>query len=468
MEYTGIQFSALASYRNNALFTTFSKTADLAVLESPAPDLSNKKVSDVLGVHVHEYIHQTHNFSTTAGLQLLKSRLVALQIFATGTNDNGHYIRQGQTYKHINKNVLSSFEKEYSQILGDTRQIVQEGFLSDFQFDFFDTVESTDDPNDPCQTLGVRMGYKLGGINQSIVIGNIGYNIITEGIAYEIERSVRNRITGEMGSELEYSTPVLPYRLYRPIVEALVGRACTVEELVKVGTFALQNKIPSLGLKAAAFALQQEILDHFTIIMEADNQEAVTSYRATIDSLLTTTFAGTAVKKGLKILDQIVMGAIQRRAQSPYFELEFLREPLTLEVFKGIIRDQELPARCILQEKSDCESELYWMGNDVSKLSDLECGAISTLQCALQYSHLHLAPTGRFNNTVYLPNSPHNLSCPYLNACPLRETKSDPALCAQSPWLHDLDIESGNVCWYVNGVKSMRNPKYKDYDDSYA
>ncbi|NVZ71742.1 hypothetical protein [Pseudomonas costantinii] len=468
MEYTGVQFSALASYRNNALFTTFSKVADLTLLESPAADLNNEKVSDVLGLHVHEYIHQIHNFSTTAGLQLLKSRLVALQVFATGTNDNGHYIRQGKTYKYINKNVLYYFEKEYSQILGDTRQIAQEGFLSDFQFNFFDTVEPTNDPSDVCQTLGVRMEYKLGGTNQSIVIGNIGYNIITEGIAYEIERNVRNLITGEEGSKLEYSTPVLPYRLYRPIVEALVGRACTVEELVKVGTFALQNKIPSLGLKAAAFALQQGILDHFTTIMESDNQEAVAGYRATIDSLLATTFAGTAIKKGLIILDQIVMGAIERRAQHPYFELEFLREPLTLEVFKKIIRDQELPARCILQEKSDCESELYWMGNDVSKLSDFECGAISTLQCALQYSHLHLAPTGSFNNTVYLPNSPHNLSCPYLNACPLRETKSDPALCVQSPWLHDLDIETGNVCWYVNGVKSMRNPKYKDYDDSYA
>ncbi|PZP04318.1 MAG: hypothetical protein DI621_25050 [Pseudomonas protegens] len=311
------------------------------------------------------------------------------------------------------------------------------------------------------------MEYKLGDTNQSTIIENIGYNIITEGIAYEIERDVRNRITGEMGSQLEYSTPVLPYRLYRPIVEALVGRACTVEELVKVGTFSLQNKIPSWGLKAAAFALKQGILDRFTTIMEADNQEAVRGYRTTIDSLLTTTFAGAAVKKGLVILDRIVMGAVKRRAQSPYFELEFLREPLTLEVFKEIIIDQDLPARCILQEKSGGKSELFWMGNDIGNLSDVECGAISTLQCALQYSQLHLAPTGSFNNTAELPNSPHDLSCPYLNACPLRERKTDPALCAKSPWMHDLDIESGNVCWYVNGVKSVRNPKYKDYEGSY-
>lgn len=468
MEYNGIQFSALASYRNNALFTTFPESADLTLLE-PLGSVSNaKQVADVLGLHVHEYIHQLHNFSTTAGLQLLKNRLVALQFFATGTDGNGHYIRQGQVYKHINKDVLYNFEKEYSRILGDTGQIKLEGFLSDFQFDFFDTVEPTDDPTDPCQILGVRMEYKLAGAHQRTVIGNIGYNIITEGIAYEIERDVRNRITGELGAQLEYSTPVLPYRLYRPIVEALVGRVCTVEELVKVGTFALQNKIPSWGLKAAAFALQQGVLEPFTKMMETDNQEAVDSYRATIDSLLTTTFAGTAVKKGLVILDKIVMGAINRRIQSPYFELAFLREPLTLAVFEGVISDLDLPARCILQEKPDGQSELIWVGNDVGNLSDFECGAISTLQCALQYTQLHLALTGSFYNTAELPKSPHNLSCPYLNACPLRDKKTDPALCAEAPWMHDLDVQGGDVCWYVNGVKSVRNPKHEAYDEFYA
>lgn len=470
MEHTGSQYSALASYRNNALFTTFPHTADLRLLSEPSAMLDTKLAQEVLGLQVHEYIHQLHNFSTTAGLQLLKNRLVALQVFVTGTNDDGHYIRQGKNYKHIDKCKLGNFERDYSRILGNTDKIEQEGFLTELSFKIIESREETDDPSDPCNILGVKVTYKLGGIAGVKEINNVGYNIITEGIAYEIERQVRNTITGENGKVLEYSTPPLPYRLYRPIVEHLVGRPCSVPELVKVGTLALQNMIPSWGLKAATLALKHsdELFEEFASNMAGEHQEVLSGYKETVNLLLNTVFTGTSVKEGLKMLDDIVTSTINKREKDPFFELVFLREPLTREVLEGIIQSEELPPRCILQKKPDGKAELYWMGNGVAELTEATVGAISTLQCAIQYSQLHLSKVASFNNTGDLVNSPHNLSCPYLEVCPLKEKRENPDLCSTTPWMHDLGIQTGEVCWYVNGVKSLRNPKFSEYDEMYV
>lgn len=470
MENTDAQYSALASYKNNALFTTLPHMADLELLNRPSEDTAPELTQEVLGLQVHEYIHQLHNFSTTAGIQLLKNRLVALQIFATGTNDDGHYIRRGKNYKHIDKRILENFEKDYSRILGNTEKIEKEGFLTELSFETIEFSEETDDPSDPCNILGIKVSYKLGGIAGEKEIENIGYNIITEGVAYEIERQVRNAITGEMGMTLEYSTPPLPYRLYRPIVEHLVGRPCSLTELVKIGTLALQNKIPSWGLKAATLALKHgnEVFEKFASSMANEHHEVLSGYRETINLLLSNVFTGTSVSDGLKMLDSIVMGTMNKRGKSPFFELVFLREPLTYKLFGEILRKENFPPRCILQNKADGKADLYWMGNGVANLPEATIGAISTLQCAIQYSQLHFSKAGVFNNTADLVGNTRDLSCPYLNVCPLRKKKEHPDLCSTAPWMHDLGIQTGEVCWYVNGVKSLRNPKFQKYDDKYV
>lgn len=473
MKYEGSQYSALASYKNNALFTTFPHKADLKLLGDPTGSLDTEVAQEVLGLQVHEYIHQLHNFSTAAGIQMLKNRLVALQVFATGTNADGHYVRQGQTFNGIDKSKLINFERDYYRIIGNTDKIEEEGFLSEFSFETIESSEETDDPSDPCNILGVKIKFKLGGIARVKVIDNVGYNIITEGIAYEIERKVRNTITGKNGMLLDYSTPPLPYRFYRPIVEHLVGRPCSLSELVKVGTLALQNEIPSWGLKAATLALKhgEEVFDAFASDVANGHQETFSRYKEVINLLLSTTFKGTAVKEGLTMLDDLVTNTIVKREKDPFFELVFLREPLTRNVFEDIIQSEGLPPRCILQKKSDEDAdekaELYWMGNGVADLPEATIGAVSTLQCAVQFSQLHLSKDASFNNTSGLNESPHDLSCPYLEVCPLRESREDSDLCSSSPWMHDIGVEAGEVCWYVNGVKSLRNLKYTDYDERY-
>lgn len=474
MKYDGLQYSALASYKNNALFTTFPYTADLKLLGDTSVALDVEVVQEVLGLQVHEYIHQLHNFSTAAGIQMLKNRLVALQVFATGTNADGHYIRQGKIYSGIDKSKLVNFERDYSRVIGNTDKIEEEGFLSEFSFETIESVEETDDPSDPCNILGVKVEFKLAGIARVKVIENVGYNIITEGIAYEIERQVRNTITGKNGMLLDYSTPPLPYRFYRPIVEYLVGRPCSVSELVRVGTLALQNEIPSWGLKAATLALKhgEELFDAFASDVAKGHQETFSRYKEVINLLLSTTFKGTAVKEGLRMLDDLVTSAIVKREKDPFFELAFLREPLSRKVLEDIIQNEDLPPRCILQKKSDEatdeKAELYWMGNGVADLPEATIGAVSTLQCAVQFSQLHLSKDASFNNTSGLNESPHDLSCPYLEVCPLKESREDSDLCSSSPWMHDIGVDAGEVCWYVNGVKSLRNLQHTDYDEMYV
>ncbi|MGC8116813.1 hypothetical protein ACP3VQ_17485 [Metapseudomonas otitidis] len=469
MKETGIQFSLLGSYRNNSLFTTLPPEADIRTLETGSP-LDTEACEKNIGLNIHEYIHQLHNFSTTSGLQLLKNRLAALQIFATGTDDNGHYIRQGKIYKHLNKNILENFEKDYSRILGNTDKIDKWGNLSEFSFETTCYQEETDDSSDPCTIIGVDAKFKLNGVEREAKIQNIGYNIITEGIAYEIERQVRNSITGKSGIELELATPPLPYRFYRPIVEHFVGRECSVPELVKVGILALQNKIPSLGLFAAASALREGGSVYSEFISNTINEHNIVlaGYKATIAELHEKALAGTTLKDGLILLDEIVMSAMNKREKDPFYELLFLRETMTPEVFTHILRTEELPPRCILQYKHDETAELYFIGQGVSDYSDTRVGAISTLQCALQFSTLHIAPNGSFNNTVRLQESPNKLACPYLDACPLKDKRENQNLCSEAPWMHDLGIQTGDVCWYVNGVKSLRNLKFGDYDEQYV
>ncbi|MEQ6327180.1 hypothetical protein VLF92_02420 [Pseudomonas chengduensis] len=255
MEDILTQHSALASYRNNSLFTTLPHTADINILQNESREPTTEELQNVLGLQVHEYIHQLHNLSSIAGLQLLTNRLASLRLFATGADENGHYIRAGRNYKQVEKTKLENFERDVNRILGSTGKISQEGFLKFLSFDRFEHSEETDDPIDPCNMLGIKITYELAGRKRNIEIDNVGYHIITEGIAYEIERQVRNNIADNNGVQLEYSTPPFPYRFFRPIVEHLVGRSCSLEELVKVGTLALQNKVPSWGLKAASLAL---------------------------------------------------------------------------------------------------------------------------------------------------------------------------------------------------------------------
>lgn len=465
---TDTMFSALASYKNNALFTTLPHTADLSILDQE--EIPDAKVTEiVLGLHIHEFIHQLHNFSTTAGLQLLTNRLTALQIFATGTNDNGHYIRQGATYKHINSDLLENFEKDYFRILGSTDQILQPGFLTDLDFETFSSIEQTEDPTDPCEIVGVQSNFKIGGKSSSIKINNIGYSMITEGIAYEIEKQVRRSITGETGIELDYSTPPVPYRLYRPLVEHLVGRECDLSELVKVGTIALQNKIPSHGLLASTSALRLGPLhfERFSHDMMIEFDGVVSEYQETIEQLEKTVFISNSLKIGLSVLNKVVTCALDKRKNDPFYELVFTTEPLDLKAFLRIITVGNFPPRCILQNKPDDTAEFFWIGSNVSDLSNTEIEAISTLQSALQFSQLHLSPNAGFNNTSKLPESPNDSSCPYIKVCPLKEQRADPRLCSTSPWMHDIGIQEGGVCWYVNGVKSLRNIKYLDYNGAY-
>lgn len=461
-------FSALASYKNNALFTVLPDIADLSnLMEEENIDVS--VLENTMGLHVHEFIHQLHNLSTTAGLQLLQSRLTALQIFATGTDDNGHYIRQGSIYKNVNGDLLRNFEKDYFRVLGCTKTIREQGYLTDFHFE--DTIihEQTNDPDDPCIIAGIKLKFNVSGSQKEVEIDNIGYSMITEGIAYEIEKQVRNNITGKTGAELEYFTPPMPYRLYRPIVEHLVGRVCDLSELVKVGTIALQNKIPSHGLIASTSALKLGSLcfEDFSSEMMLEFEAAVSEYQETIEQLERTVFSSTALKSGLSTLNAIATCAIQKRKTDPFYELNFLGEKLTLENFTDIITVGNFPPRCILQNKPDGTAEYYWTGNNVSDLSDIEIGAVSTLQSALQFSQLHLSPSAGFNNTSKLQNSPNDLSCPYIKVCPLKENRADPNLCSSSPWMHDVGAQKGEVCWYVNGVKSLRNNRFREYDDAY-
>lgn len=469
MENSETQYSAYASYKNNSLFTALPEMADLEGLTSSSNPAETKDVSNALGLHIHEYIHQLHNISTTAGIQLLKNRLVALQIFATGTDDNGHYIRQGQSYKHIDKIALDTIEKDYSRILGNIDKINQEGFLTDFTFETFESQEDSDDPSDPYNLLGIDINYKLAGNPQSKKIENIGYNIITEGIAYEIEMHVRNTITGENGKALEYATPPLPYRFYRPIIEHLVGRPCSLVELIEVGTLALQNKIPSWGLKAATLAMKngRSIFDAFASQMAEENRNVLSGYKDTVNLLLTDAFKGSAVNEGLKMLDRIVADTIKKREENPFLEILFTQEIKTPEDFLRIVYSEDLPTRCIIQKKPDNNAQLIWIGKNIDELSETTIGAMSTLQCAIQYSQLHLTKSASFSNTSKLAYSPHDLSCPYLDVCPLKSERDNPDLCSTAPWMHDLGNERKEVCWYVNGVKSLRNPNFRQYDQAY-
>lgn len=114
------QHSALASYRYNSLFTILPHTADIKIFQNESREPTTEELQEALGLQVHEYIHQLHNLSSIAGLQLLTNRLASLQLFATGTDENGHYIRAGSNYKHIEKTKLENFERDFNRILGNT------------------------------------------------------------------------------------------------------------------------------------------------------------------------------------------------------------------------------------------------------------------------------------------------------------------------------------------------------------
>jgi hypothetical protein len=459
--------SGLGKYRNNSLFSLFEPEGDLIDIVSSV-DVEEDCARSAPALHVHEYVHYLHNISTTAGVQLLKNRLVSLRLFSTGADDNGHYIREGLIYKELSAMDAKELELDFCLILGSIEENKESGALGNIHCEFYDTRLESADPQDPYLIFGARINYEVRGHQRSLDLPNIGYHLITEGVAYEIDREVRRKIKNEHSLILDENTPAYPYMLFRKLVECYVGRACSTHELVKVGTLALQNKIPSWGLKASMTALKhgKKVFKNFIREMKSEHGSVVNGYSQTIKALLETTFKGATVSNGLKAMDKLVADTHRKRINDLFFELRFLEFPLTPEKFAEIV-NTDMPPRSILQKKLDGSVDHYWMGSDNASLSDDDISALSTLQCALHYSQNHLSSQGAFKNTSTLDGKSSMESCPYLGACPLQKSRVDPELCRTSPWKHDLDISEGDVCWYTNGVKTLRNPWYKNYDDKF-
>lgn len=449
--------SQMAAYRTNTLFSFFGVEGDLQFyLTEGEKELSRAALS----LHVHEYIHYLHNISTTSGLQLLKNRLIGLRVFNAGADRNGHFVSASSNSYGGDPVLFSEYENDLPAILGSVVELKKSGHIDNIECRFSKRTEATSDPTDPLHILGVDISFTLAGREEKISALNFGYSVITEGVAYEIERELRKKL-GEPEYSLDQHVSVYPYLLYRKVVEYFVGRKCSTYELIQVGTLALQNKIPSWGLYAAMMALEHDssVFNELIKSTYSDFDENAVAYQNVVSLLIDKVFKNTLLAKGLKVLDDIVRPAIKKRQSNMFYEDVFLRNDLLPENFFQIAAEEDLAPRCVVQKTHNGGYDGYWigMGVDHQSIDDSSLEALSILQCAIHFTQLHLTSQGKLVNTIDLKKNSTKKECPYLNICPIRQRKSNPSLCENAPWMHDFESINSENCWYGAGVQSLRN-----------
>ena len=191
----------IGSYSPNCLYTRISSLFDL----QPA---TSAVLHDAVAVHVHEYVHFLHNVSTCAGLHLLIADLWLLRSLPHATNEHGHFA-------------------------GSER-------LTEEQQSWVRAATSWRD---------ALLGAVKGLADSARFTIDLGYNFISEGIAYEAEREVR-RFSSSRQSDLDHGVLPYPYLIYGALIDALVGRKSTPQERIDLGVFALLTTSPGASLIA--------------------------------------------------------------------------------------------------------------------------------------------------------------------------------------------------------------------------
>jgi hypothetical protein len=412
-------------------------------------------------IHAHEYIHYLHNISTCAGAQLFLANLWILRSLPHGTDEFGHFLGD----KHLNKEqrhwvaVASTW---IHALWGGMKWSDDTPTLSTITTWRFDSVQRRNVRLDLSEQ---SYQVELAAIAAEVTDNNgtaarltidIGYNFISEGVAFEVERELL-RANGVIEADIDKGTPVYPYLTYRPLLDHLVGRPTTSRERIDLGVFALMTTSPASTLIGMC-----EHLGHVARIPERNGrlpasvtadvalpfkENAMNFVSQTIDKELSALGSKGHIAEGAREIAALFTAGFALRTINSVLEQTFVGIRLGAHEFKQIIGSL-LPDYCVLQKKTGNRVEYQWIGPGIV---GPDTAPIGVFQAAMHFSELHLR-RGELISTDRLPE----IRCPYSGGCQSEIDDGYPEDCRTKPWRRFMSAKAGQpTCWYAQGVKSF-------------
>jgi len=438
-----------------------------ADLDPPSGVLSKNAVA----IHAHEYVHMLHNVSTSVGLHLLLASLWLLRSLPHATDHDGHFrgpdflvesqralVRQSYNwfralfgriswrYNSEGPQTVASWKFEPVK-LGQHQVVVPPQLL---------VVDLVSVDGEAVQKDGTAHPFSL----------ELGYNFISEGVAYEVDREIRRRV-GVAEDALDADIRPYPYLMFGQLIDHWVGRATTVAERIDLGVYALIDTSPARALwdlsQSLARHAPQHAIDGRVPAVVADGM--LTPFKAHIADFFNLSIRPeigmlgrtSVVQQAAADLSKLIEAGLALRMQEPVLEHRLLacHDRKSYEACVGQLVDC-----CVLQAKASGNFDFMWIGPGYVARDVAGAENLVRIQAAMHFAQQHFHPIQGLQATGQL----RKVECPFSGSCKLQADESFPLVCDTRPWDRFSGSKQGEpVCWYAGGVKAlarMRHPAY--------
>lgn len=439
-----------ASYSPHRLFIRTSSQADLD------PEFGDPFV-DAVATHAHEYVHYLHNVSTPAGLHLFVANLWLARSLKHGTDDKGQY-RDGFELGDQEAKYLRLAKNWTCAIWGGIEVSPPSGRASSENWNFGRLTRATvslpiTTPAYNVEVAEIEVIISTNLENARTGKIRIGYDLISEGVAYEVERGIRKN-AGQPVETLDDGVPFYPYLVFGYLVDHFAGRKTGAEERIMAGVSALLSTSPGDSLidacKVLSGYLSEVSANELRVAFSPATLNFQKSWRKILDKtirpeLFAISPGGTLQSASRDVL-KLIEAALQARAVDGYLELRLYSEALDKKSYRQLVA--ELVDCCVIQDLPGEVSKFEWVGGGIVGVDHLQVENLAILQSVLEFASWHYSPSADFR-----PTSSLKMSCPFYRACPMRED-----ICRENPWKRFPDARLAEQrCWFSSGVVALSN-----------
>ncbi|MCB9609036.1 MAG: hypothetical protein H6716_20760 [Polyangiaceae bacterium] len=415
-------------------------------------DANGKALADAsardLGTLVHEYVHFLHNYGTLSGLTLVVLQHKLARHFSMTEAGLPYFASSG-----LQADSADDEEAGFATTLhrvgvfnGDfhlpTRGADRYRLLQEAEPVFLESGNVAE--------LPVKAWRTLDGYSESSAV-RIGFRVIEEAIAFELQRI----ITLEMGGD-EPSPPHYPYLMLRKLRDrfcrgapmAAVLRVAVLSLCVPHSMEYLLHQLRALdrvrltgrrNRRKGRIRYAERLVSHW----RSEFQEAPIHH---LQQALREMYADRgSLEDATKYVVDVVGALRDERLTNPFFEIEAIEQG-PQAVTKLLAR---MPPCEVLQHGETHSPVLVSFAP-----TNQEAAARRTLQSHLHFVNDHLRTSG-FVATTALESDPPEVHeearCPYFDFCNLPRRLEQEAACRCEPWKHARK-DAKERCWFAEGV----------------
>lgn len=441
------------TYSVNGFFITAHSLADLD------PD-DDEPLPYAIHIHAHEYVHYLHNISTVSGLHLFLIGLYLMGMLVACTDENGHCVGDG---------ALTDEERQWLSCLvawivalkgGQTWGDEGEPKLPPVKWTFEAPKRKTVQFKSAVHVTDMELASVTGKATDAK--GNvfpfsidIGYDLITEGVAYEVDREIR-RENGMAERDLDQFTPPYPYVAYGELIEYLLERSSTPQERIQIGVIALQSTSPGASFVECCEELKKGLastLSDGTFLTPALREDVCEAlFKQSLEPVLAALQGSQSQEWGGNDALALFKEGFRLRIANGLLEFSFLGRPMDKLAFHSLIAT--MVDCCVIQATPGEKVRHEWVGPGLVAKTERDAERIGFFQSSLHYTLLHVGPSGKLHPSNRLRSS----ACPYSGGCQVEIDDGMPLECKTRPWTRYQDVPlGGKMCWYACGVKMLGN-----------